>query len=55
MIKEAFENKDLEDIEDISFWNMIVLSIATSIDAFAVGITFAFYEINIIKIVNVLC
>ena len=26
---------------------MIILAVATSIDAFAVGITFAFYDVNI--------
>lgn len=47
MIKEAFDIEEKED-NTLSFGSMLILSIATSIDAFAVGITFSFYEINII-------
>lgn len=47
MIREAFENEANEEVSNLGFWSMIVLAIATSIDAFAVGITFAFYELNI--------
>jgi len=46
MILESRKNKcDISD--DISFKKMILLSLATSIDAFAVGIGFAILEINI--------
>ena len=44
MITEKNEEVD----NDIHFKTMILLSIATSIDAFAVGITFSFLEINIL-------
>lgn len=49
MIKEAFSPDD-EDTPDASlrFGAMIVLAVATSIDALAVGITFAFLQINIL-------
>lgn len=48
MLKEAFD-KDAEPCNDsIDFKTMIVLAIATSIDALAVGITFAFLETNIV-------
>ena len=48
MIKESF-SKDLEDRNDcLDVKTMIVLSIATSIDALAVGITFGFLEVNLI-------
>ena len=40
------KNEDVDS--DTSFKNMMLLSIATSIDAFAVGITFSFFEINIL-------
>ena len=40
------ENEDIDN--NINFKSMILLSIATSIDAFAVGIAFSFLEINII-------
>ena len=46
MIKEAFENDENCD-PDFSFKTMLPLAIATSIDALAVGITFAFLNVNI--------
>ncbi len=47
MIKDSYtkENKIIEDT--IAFKNMIVYSLATSIDALAVGITFSFLKTNI--------
>jgi len=48
MIKEAFFG-DSEDLNDkVDFKTMVVLAIATSIDALAVGITFAFLKTNIL-------
>lgn len=48
MIKEAFAN-DTENCNDsVDFKTMTILAIATSIDALAVGITFAFLKTNII-------
>lgn len=47
MIKESF-NKDKENVnDDVSFKTMFILALATSIDALAVGITFAFLKVNI--------
>lgn len=46
MIKETFEEED-DITNDTDFKSMIMLSIATSIDALAVGITFAFLGVNI--------
>jgi putative Mn2+ efflux pump MntP len=47
MIKESLK-KEKEEINDsINFKEMIVLAIATSIDALAVGITFVFLNINL--------
>ncbi len=48
MIQEAFQKDEDEYNEDISVKTMIVLSIATSIDALAVGITFAFLKSKLI-------
>lgn len=49
MIKEALDKKDCEEVNDkIDFRTMIVLAIATSIDALAIGVTFAFLNVNII-------
>lgn len=48
MIKDSFEvERGLELDGDIGFKPMLFLAIATSIDALAVGITFAFLKINI--------
>lgn len=48
MLKEAFGN-DTENCNDnVDFKSMVVLAIATSVDALAVGITFAFLKTNII-------
>lgn len=53
MVKESLSKDDEEEIEesDLSFKSMLILSIATSIDALAVGITFAFLKVNIIPAV----
>ena len=47
MIKEAFGDEENVD-DDLSFKTMLILAIATSIDALAVGITFAFLQVNIL-------
>lgn len=48
MLKEAF-SKDEETCNDkVDFKTMLPLAIATSIDALAVGITFAFLKVNIV-------
>lgn len=52
MIKEALSN-DEEDVDDsFSFKSMVLLAIATSIDALAVGVTFAFLNVNIVPAVS---
>ncbi len=47
MIREAFGTQEETSNDDTSFKTMIILAIATSIDALAVGITFAFLATNI--------
>lgn len=48
MIKESL-SKDCESLNDsIDFKTMLILALATSIDALAVGITFAFLNTNIV-------
>ena len=42
MIKEAFSKEDDEADSSLGFRTMLLMAIATSIDALAVGITFAF-------------
>lgn len=54
MIKEAFD-KEKETINDsIDIKTMIVLAIATSIDALAVGITFAFLKVDLLTAVTLI-
>lgn len=47
MIKEALSKEEEGKNDSVDFKEMIVLAIATSIDALAVGITMAFLEVNI--------
>lgn len=47
MLKDAFTNNTDNLNENVDFKTMIILAIATSIDALAVGITFAFLQVNI--------
>lgn len=52
MIKEAFENDEDNTNDAIDFKTMVVLAIATSIDALAVGVTFAFLKVSILPAVS---
>ena len=47
MIKEAFSKKEEDVSNDLSFFKMLVLALATSVDALAIGITFAMLNVNI--------
>lgn len=47
MIKEAFDKKQEKENASLSFKVMFMLAVATSIDALAVGVTFAFLSVNI--------
>lgn len=55
MIIEGIRNEDEENnIKDYSLKRFILLSIATSIDALAVGVSFAFLNVNIFSAVLVI-
>ena len=55
MIKEALSKKEDDEVDDkVDFKTMIVLAIATSIDALAVGVTFAFLNVNIVLAVSLI-
>lgn len=55
MIKEALSKKEDDEVDDkVDFKTMVVLAIATSIDALAVGVTFAFLNVNIILAVSLI-
>ena len=47
MLKEAISKETETSNDSIKFKDMLILAIATSIDALAVGITFAFLKVNI--------
>jgi putative Mn2+ efflux pump MntP len=47
MIKESFDNDVCEMDADFSFKTMLAMAVATSIDALAVGVSFAFLKVNI--------
>ena len=42
MIREAFSKKEEETDASLGFLSMLLLAVATSIDALAVGVTFSF-------------
>ncbi len=48
MIKEAILNKEEEKDDSLKVKDMLILAVATSIDAMAIGITFAFLNVNIV-------
>ena len=48
MIKESFESSDQCSLDaDFSFRTMLAMAVATSVDALAVGVSFAFLKVNI--------
>ena len=59
MIKEYFEKEEKERLKDpTKGWTLLVLSIATSIDALAVGVSFAFFDVSIYyagAIIGIVC
>ena len=51
MIHEALDNDEEEADASLDVKTMFLLAVATSIDALAIGITFAFLKVNIIPAV----
>ena len=47
MIKESFENESCDVSPDFSYRSMLPMAIATSIDALAIGVSFAFLRVDI--------
>jgi putative Mn2+ efflux pump MntP len=47
MIKDSFSKEEQSGEVSFKFHNMLLLAIATSIDALAIGVSFAFFQINI--------
>ena len=49
------EFSDTTDVDDLSNKEIIMLAVATSIDALAVGISFAFLNVSIIPAASIIC
>ena len=47
MVKESMEAESSDIAPDFSFRTMLIMAVATSIDALAVGVSFAFLRVNI--------
>lgn len=54
MIREALGKEEKPADDSIDFKTMLILAIATSIDALAIGVTFAFLQVNIILAVVII-
>lgn len=54
MIKGAFDDEKEKNNDKVDLKTMIVLALATSIDALAVGITFAFLNVNLILAISII-
>ena len=55
MIKESLsKDEDDNQNDDVNFKTMVVLAVATSIDALAVGVTFAFLNVNLILVISII-
>ena len=54
MIKESTDDEIEKRNDRVDFKTMIILAIATSIDALAVGITFAFFKVNLLLAITII-
>ena len=57
MLYESFKGEDEEDsveVDPLNARSLLVLAIATSIDALAVGVTFAFLNVNILTSITLI-
>lgn len=54
MIKESKDDEAEKRNDKVDFKTMIILAIATSIDALAVGVTFAFFKVKIILSISII-
>lgn len=54
MIKESMSNDDECQDDSLRIGNLIMLSIATSVDALAVGITFAFFDVSLLLSISII-
>lgn len=52
MVKESFSKEEESSNDSVDFKTMFLLAIATSIDALAVGVTYAFLQVRIVPAVS---
>lgn len=52
MVKESFSREEESSNDSVDFKTMFLLAIATSIDALAVGVTYAFLQVRIVPAVS---
>lgn len=52
MIKESLDPEEDSCDDSVAFKDMVILALATSIDALAVGVTFAFLQVQILPAVS---
>ena len=53
MIKESREEEE-KSYAGVNFKELLILAVATSIDALAVGVTFAFLQVNIVPAITII-
>ena len=54
MIKESFSREESETSASFAFKTMLLMALATSIDALALGVTFAFLQVNIVSAITII-
>jgi putative Mn2+ efflux pump MntP len=54
MVIESFKKTEKKDLEITNIWLILTLSIATSIDALMIGVSFAFLEVSMLKTVVII-
>ena len=54
MIKDSTDDEEEKRNDKVDVKTMILLAIATSIDALAVGVTFAFFEVNLLLAISII-
>jgi manganese efflux pump family protein len=54
MIIEALKKTDKKKLEITSYWMILNLSVATSIDALMIGVSFAFLQVSMMKTVIII-
>ena len=56
MLYEAFshDGEEEENQDSLSVKSLTILAIATSIDALVVGVTFAFFDVNIVLAITII-